>query len=209
MEEHAVLVLRLEEGAQAQLQAAPIEPGGIHHMVRHFPQRGHGRHLLPDRAGKVAAPGVQGVAMPGLLVAVDDHLLRGFQEQHLKGQVPAQQADMLRQIADVPAAPDVAHQGHPVIFPLRRHHQLHKAVQQLRGQIVHAEEAHILQDARRLALARAAEPRDQHKFFHSILISGSRRTPVRSRTACRTSSNSFLTSEAVAPPRFTTKPACF
>ena len=30
-------------------------------MVRHFPQWGHGRHLLPDRAGKVAAPGVQGM----------------------------------------------------------------------------------------------------------------------------------------------------
>src|SRR5699024_7583591 len=114
------------------------------------------------------------------------------------------------------AAPDVGDQGHPLIPALGGQTQLGKLRDQVGGHVVHHVKAQILQKGGRSALPCPGQARYNYKLHDGSSVSipqsrtsGSSVTPLCSSTVCRTSSMVASTSASVAPPRLTTKPACF
>ena len=84
------------------------------------------------------------------------------------------------------------------------------AEQQNSVHFCHGTAAFLRKDTANLCL-RISGKRDCHSIssHHKIRISGSNRMPLFSYTRSATTSRSVFTSDAVALPRFTTKPACF
>ena len=100
----------------------------------------------------------EGMAPPGLLIALDDGLRRGLQKQHpahaLHGLELIQHAEELRK--GVRRA-HVVHQGHPLVAAAGPGAELREFQNHGRGHIVHDIKAHILQERSRLALSRTGQ----------------------------------------------------
>src|SRR6266545_770028 len=125
----------------------------------------------PAQVGKRLALGedpvqhltVAGQRMPttALVIAADERLVARLEEQHLDRVSPRPQlADGVDQMRQVLAGANVDAQGHPVGTLLRAHHQVGEGRDQGGGQVVDAEEPHVLEALDGEALPGAGDPGD-------------------------------------------------
>ncbi len=157
----------------------------------------------------------QGVQAARLLKALDDDLGAGLNEENRVFQMHfIELVERLKQRVERHAASHIRHQRDLFISSLSRKTQARELRNHLRRHVVHTVKAEVLQIGRGSALSRAGKTRNDNKL-HSLLLlpdpnlrleAEHRMSPILSSAPLR---SVFFTSSAVAPPVFTTKPACF
>src|SRR5262249_23833079 len=119
--------------------------------------------LGPDSVERVALAG-QRMAPPRLVVAPHQRFLARLQEEHLHLVAPRPQLpDRVEQAREVGALPHIDAECHPMDRLLGAHDQVGERRDQGRGEVVDAEESHVLEALDRVALAGAAEAGDDHE----------------------------------------------
>ncbi len=116
------------------------------------------------------AVGRERVAAAGLLVAVHERLLGGLQEQHVV--VEAERLEVVDdrlQRLEVDAPAHVGDDRGALDLGALVHEQLDQRADHLRGEVVHAEVAGVLEHVHRRRLARAGEAGDHHELLEARL----------------------------------------
>ena len=140
------------------------QTGRVDHDVRPATQRPQELALAGDAVGD-AALGRERVAPARLLVARQQRLLVGVEEQHPMGDAGRPEVVEHRgQALEVAAAADVGDDRRVLHLRARVHEQVHERADHLRGQVVHAEVALVLERGHRGRLAGAREPGDDHQI---------------------------------------------
>ena len=167
------------------------QPGCVDHDIRAHAQRRERAGLPTDPLEHAAGRG-QGVAAPGLLVPGEQRLLVGLQEQDAMGHAGGPETvEHARQARKVTAAAHVGHHRRPGDLRTGVHEELDQRADHLRGEVVHAEVALILEHRHRRRFAGPAEPGDHHEIRERQALVGIRGLgrglrPVRIRVVERT-----------------------
>ena len=160
-------LVALEQVPHPPAQLVDVERGRVDDDVRRVLDRVEQRPLALDGRHQqlLAAPAGQRVPAPGRLVAADQAVGRGVEEQHPHlgpgGPQPGQRGQDL--VLVVPGADD---ERHPVDLRPRGLGQLDHLGHQLGRQVVDHEPAEVLQVVGRQAAAGPGEARDDDELFH-------------------------------------------
>ena len=139
------------------------ERGRVHHAVGDLAERGEHLALGADAVEYVAV-GRQRVPAARLPVAAHQRLLARLQEQDLGGVAPlAQLGQRVEQVREVFPLADVHAERHAIDGMRRAGDQVGEGGDERGGEVVHAEEPHVLEALDRVALAGAAHAGDDHE----------------------------------------------
>ena len=112
--------------------------------------------------------GRERMASPRLLVAVEQLLVGGVEEQHLVAHAErVEVVDDRVERVEVGAAAHVGDDGGPLDLRALVHEELDELADHLRRQVVHAEVAGVLEDVHRRRLARPREAGDDHEILQA------------------------------------------